>query len=609
VKLRFRPGVRLLTLLIVFLLCSGVIGGRLVQVQGLDSARFAALAADQRERRVVLPPQRGSILDRDGGELALSVDMRTVVANPRFIPEGPQRDAAVAALAGALGADQASIRGRLAKPGSGFVYLARKVDPSVAAAVEELAVPGVQLFTESKRVYPAGRLASQVIGFAGLDNEGLEGLERQYDARLRGTAGELLMERDPTGQSIPVGRQQQTPPQPGDDIVLTIDREIQYRAQVALADAVKKWNAKGGSVIVLDTRNGDVLAMANLPDFDPNDVGATTRADRRNRAAVDVYEPGSASKIVTAAAALEQGVVTPAEVLDVPDNLKVGPKVFHDAHPHKPLKLTFADVIEQSSNVGTIKVALRLGKERLHSYLQRFGYGRSSGVGFPGESAGILPRPDTWWATSMGTIPIGQGVAVTPLQIASVYATVANGGVHVPPRLVSATIDAGGTRRAVPAHKARRVIGADTARTLTQILVRVTEGEHGTGTVAAIDGYQVAGKTGTAQKPRTDGRGYVGYVGSFIGYAPAAEPRLAVAVVLDEPSPIWGGVTAAPVFKDVIQFSLRRLGIGPGPVLGPILTDGDHGSPLPAPDRSGGAPPNPTLDPALPPPATGETAD
>jgi cell division protein FtsI (penicillin-binding protein 3) len=608
VKLRFRPGVRLLTVLIVFLLCSGVIGGRLVQVQGLDSARFAALAADQRERRVVLPPQRGSILDRDGGELAMSVDMQTIVANPRFIPEGPQRDAAVASLANALGADPASVREKLAKPG-GFVYLARKVDPAVAGAVRDLGVPGVQMFTESKRVYPAGRLASQVIGFAGLDNEGLEGLERQFDGRLRGSPGELVMERDPSGQSIPVGRQQQTPPQPGEDVVLTIDREIQYQAQVALAGAVEKWNAKGGSVIVLDTRNGDVLAMANLPDFDPNDVSNSTSADRRNRAVVDVYEPGSASKIVTAAAALEQGVVTPTDMLEVPDNLKVGPKVFHDAHPHKTLNLTFADVIEQSSNVGTIKVALKLGKDRLHAYLKKFGYGRSSGIGFPGESSGILPKPEKWWATSMGTVPIGQGVAVTPLQIATVYATVANGGVVVPPRLVSTTVDAAGVRHEVPVRTSSRVIGDETARSLTQILVRVTEGQRGTGLAAAIPGYQVAGKTGTAQKARADGRGYSGYVASFIGFAPAASPRLVVAVILDEPRPIWGGVTAAPVFKEVMQFSLRRLGIGPGPVLGPILSNGDHGSPLPAPDRSGGAPPNPTLDPSLPPPATGETAD
>jgi cell division protein FtsI (penicillin-binding protein 3) len=598
VKLRFRPGLRLLTVLVVFLAGSGIVGGRLVQVQGVDSRRFAALAADQRERRFVLPPQRGSILDRDGGELAMSVDMQTVVANPRFVPD---RAAAARALAGALGSTEAAVKAKLDKPG-GFVYLARKVDAAVAQRVRDLKVPGVETFMESKRVYPAGRLASHVVGFAGLDNEGLEGLERQYDGRLRGQAGELLIERDPTGRSIPSGRHHQTPPRRGESVELTIDREIQYQAQVALAGAVEQWDAKGGSIIVLDPRNGDVFAIANLPDFDPNDVSKTTRAERSNRAVVDVYEPGSASKVVTAAAALEQGVVRPSDVIEVPDTFKVANKVFHDAHEHRTLNLTFADVIEQSSNVGTIKVALELGKERLHSYLQKFGYGRASGIGFPGESAGILPKPEKWWATSIGTVAIGQGVAVTPLQIASVYAAIANGGVAVPPRLVRATIDPDGRRREVAGVEHRRVIGADTAKELTGILVRVTEGRHGTARSAAVPGYQVAGKTGTAQKVRRQGRGYEGYVGSFIGFAPAGDPRLVVAVVLDDPRPIWGGVTAAPAFKEVMQFSLRRLGIGPGPVL---PADGGEGSPLPAPDRSGDVAPNP----ALPPPPTGETGD
>lgn len=570
-KLRFRPGLRLLVVLFFFLAGSGVVGGRLVQVQGLDAQRFVSLAADQRERRIVLPPQRGSILDRAGRELAMSLDMETIVANPRFLPKGPDGDAAAGAIAGALGAGEESIRTKLGKPG-GFVYLARKVDPALAARVKALGIPGVDTFKESKRVYPAGRLASHVVGFAGLDNEGLEGLERQYDGRLRGSPGELLSERDPTGQSIPSGRHQSTPPKPGEDVVLTIDREIQYQAQVALAGAVKSWSAKGGSIIVLDPTSGDVLAMASSPDFDPNDVSATSPADRRNRAVVDVYEPGSASKVVTAAAALETGVVKPSDVVEVPDHFKVATKVFHDAHPHKTMNLTFADVIEQSSNVGTIKVALRLGKERLYSYLQKFGYGRAAGIGFPGEASGILPKPEKWWATSIGTVPIGQGVAVSALQIACVYATVANGGVAVQPRLVQATIDASGKRHDTPAEQARRVIRVirgETARSLTRILVRVTEGEHGTARAAAIAGYQVAGKTGTAQKARPDGRGYQGYVASFIGFAPAANPRLVVAVVLDDPSPIWGGVTAAPAFKEVMQFSLRRLGIGPGPVLSP----------------------------------------
>ncbi|HEY8200062.1 MAG TPA: penicillin-binding protein 2 [Actinomycetota bacterium] len=610
-RLRFRPGLRLLTLLFFFLAGSGLIGGRLVQVQGLDARRFETLAADQRERRFVLPPQRGSILDRSGGELAMSLDMQTIVANPRFVPHDPGRDVAAREIAAALGVGEGSIRNKLASPG-GFVYLARKVDPAVAARVRDLGIPGVETFTESKRVYPAGRLASQVIGFAGMDNEGLEGLELQYDSKLRGSPGELLIERDPSGQSIPSGVHQLTPPRPGEDIVLTIDREIQYQAQVALAGAVKSWNAKGGSVIVMDPRDGDILAMANAPDFDPGDVAASSPADRRNRAVVDVYEPGSASKVVTAAAALETRVVKPKDVLLVPDQYKVANRTFHDAHAHPTTNLTFADIIEESSNVGTIKVAQRLGKDRLYSYLDKFGYGRATGIAFPGESSGILPEPDKWWPTSMGTVPIGQGVAVSALQIASVYATVANRGVSVPPRLVGATVDAAGKRHEVAREESHRVIGPETATTLTRILLGVTEGEHGTARAAAIPGYQVAGKTGTAQKPRTDGRGYQGYIASFIGFAPASNPRLVVAVVLDDPSPIWGGVTAAPVFKDVMQFSLRRLGIGPGPVLPPVGdpsgsdgSAGKAGSPLPAPDRSGGVAP----DPAMPPPPTGETAD
>jgi cell division protein FtsI (penicillin-binding protein 3) len=447
VRLRFRPGLRLLTLLFFFLAGSGLVGGRLVQVQGLDARRFVALAADQRERRFVLPPQRGSILDRNGGELAMSLDMQTIVANPRFVSD---RDAAAKAIAGALGVDEASMRKKLGSPG-GFVYLVRKVDPAAAQRVKDLKIPGVETFTESKRVYPAGRLASQVVGFAGLDNEGLEGLERQYDKQLKGTPGELLIERDPTGQSIPSGVHQSTPPQPGSDLVLTLDREIQYQAQVALAGAMESYHAKAGSVIVMDPSTGDILALANAPDFDPNAVGGSTTSDRRNRAVVDVYEPGSASKVVTAAAALETGVVKPTDVLQVPDEYKIANRTFHDAHPHRVENLTFADIIEQSSNVGTIKVAQRLGKDRLYAYLDRFGYGHKPGTGFPGESGGILPKTDKWWPTSMGTVPIGQGVAVSALQIASVYATVANGGVAVAPRLVDATVGAAGQRHAGPA--------------------------------------------------------------------------------------------------------------------------------------------------------------
>lgn len=581
-------------------LCVGLIGvaARVVYIQTFQSNRFQSLAAVQRERRIVLPPQRGSIFDTDGSELAMSRDMKTVYANPRLVTD---EKAAAAAIAPILGADPVAIEKKLSED-RGFIYLARKLDPAVAEQVLALKIPGVASVNESKRFYPSGQLAAHVIGFVGLDNSGLGGLEDRYDALLRGSPGELFMERDPSGRPIPAGKSFVRPPTSGDDLVLTIDREIQFMAESVLASSVQKWAAKGGTVIVMSPKTGAILAIANYPTFDPNRFNESQPEQRKNRALVDVYEPGSANKVITAAAALETGAIKPTDRIQVPDSLRVSNKVFHDAHPHPTLNLSFAEVIEQSSNIGTIKVALGMGRERMHEYLAKFGYGRPTGLDFPGESGGILPKPENWWNTSMGTIPIGQGVAVTALQIMSVYGTVANDGISVQPRLLSATIDSAGKRQPSPPAATRRVINSETAKQLTEILVRVTEGTHGTGKAAAIPGYQVAGKTGTAQKPRTDGQpGYAGYIGSFIGFAPAGDPALVVGVILDEPSPIWGGVTAGPAFKDIMQFSLRHLGIGPGPVL-PL-----EGTPLPAPVRSGDARVAP--DPSRGLPVTDGTAD
>ena len=367
------------------------------------------------------------------------------------------------------------------------------------------------------------------------------------------------MERDPSGRPIPSGRSSVREPVGGQDLVLTIDKQIQFEAQAALDRAIQAWGAQGGTVVVMDPRNGDILAMANTPSFDPNNVKASEAGARKNRAVTDIYEPGSVSKLITAAAALESGVTSPSEVLRVADHLKIGAKTFKDSHNHPVENLSFAQVIQLSSNVGTIKVAERLGKTRLHDYLVRFGYGRVTGLGFPGESPGILPKPEKWWATSLGTISIGQGVAVTPLQMVQAYATVANDGVEVKPRLVQAVVDPEGTRQPVALAAPRRVIGKETARQLTDILVGVTEGDDGTGKAAAISGYRVAGKTGTAQKPRQGAPGYSGYVASFIGFAPADDPRLVVGVILDDPTPFLAGSTAAVTFKEVMQFSLRRM--------------------------------------------------
>lgn len=587
---KFRPKLRLMLLLMAFGGGLATVAVRLMWVQGIASGKYSAMAAEQRERRFVLSPQRGSIYDRDHAELAMSMDLQTVYANPKFVNDP---DAAAAALSPILQQEAAAIKEKLIKD-SGFVYLARKVDPPVAEQVRGLGIPGVELLPESKRFYPAGSLASHVIGFVGIDNQGLGGLENQYDKRLSGEAGELFMERDPRGRPIPAGKSHFQPPTPGEDLILTVDREIQFVAEDSLRRAVETWGAKGGTIVVMQPRSGEILALANYPTFDPNNVLASPEDWRRNRALSEVYEPGSTSKVITAAAGLELGVIKPTDVLNVPDHLAIADEVYHDHSPHPAVDLTFAQVIQQSSNIGTIKVASKVGKERLHEYLGKFGYGAATGLEFPGQSTGILPAAGKWWPSSLPTIAIGQGVAVTPLQIASVYATVANRGIAVQPKVIFGSVDARGEVHRSGAGRRRRVIKEETADTLTEILVGVTEEKRGTGHNAAIPGYQVAGKTGSAEKVAPGGGGYSGFMSSFIGFAPASDPRLVIGVVLDDPRPIWGGTTAAPAFKEVMQFGLRHLGIGPGPVLQ------HEGTPLPAPVRSGGEQgpsPEPDADP------------
>lgn len=567
---KVRSTLRLLTLMCLMLAGSGVVAGRLFWLQVMDSSRMSAMAAEQRIRTLTLPANRGSILASDGTELAISMETKTVYASPREI-EDPVGAAQV--LAPILAIDTGKLQAKLTGD-SGFVYIARRQDPEIGDQVAALKLPGIGLLPEPKRFYPSGPLAAQVLGFVGDENKGLAGLETTYDALLTGRPGKAVTERDPAGRVIPVGESSVQEAVEGNDLILTIDKQIQYEAEVALARAVDRWQANGGTAIVIDPRTGNILAMANNPTFDPNLLSSSDSAARRNRAVVDIMEPGSVSKMVTAAAALETNVTTPTEVMRVDDKLRIGAKTFSDSHPHPIESMTFSQIIQSSSNVGTIKVAERLGKQSLYDYLGKFGYGRKTGLDFPGESAGILPKPDKWWQTSLGTIAIGQGVAVTPLQMARAYATLANGGVEMEPNLVLATVDASGERHDTKPVQGPRVIDADTAETLTEMLVGVTGGEDGTGHAAAVPGYRVAGKTGTAQKPRIGAAGYSGYMSSFVGFAPADDPRLVVAVVLDDPQPFLAGETAAITFREIMEFSLRRLGaeaaggrILPGPAL------------------------------------------
>lgn len=570
---RVRSSLRLLTLLCVMLAGSGVVAGRLFWLQVLDSNRMSAMAAEQRLRTLTLPAERGSILASDGTELAISLETQTIYASPREVQDPAQ---AAQSLAPILAIDTHKLQEKLTGE-SGFVYLARRQDPPIGDQVAALKIPGIGVLPEPKRFYPAGALASQVLGFVGDENKGLAGLENAYDAVLTGRPGKAVTERDPAGRIIPVGQSSVREAVQGNDLVLTIDKQIQFEAEAALARAVQNWNALGGTVIVMDPKSGNILAMANNPTFDPNNLRSSEAGSRRNRAVVDVLEPGSVSKMVTAAAALETGVTTPTELMSVDDELRIGSKTFTDSHPHPVQTLSFAQVIQSSSNVGTIKVAQRLGNQNLYDYLGRFGYGTKTGLGFPGESAGIVPKPEKWWQTSLGTIAIGQGVAVTPLQMARAYATLANGGIEVQPTLVQATVDHSGKRHLTKPSEGRQVISPETAAALTEMLVGVTGSKGGTGSAAAIPGYQVAGKTGTAQKPRPGGGGYLGYMASFVGFAPAENPELVVAVVLDDPQPFLAGETAAITFREVMQFSLRRLGTQPAP--GRVLPGTSLGAP------------------------------
>jgi cell division protein FtsI (penicillin-binding protein 3) len=553
---------RLLALLILSLLAFMAISGRLVVLQVFDAGSLDQAAARQRLTVIDLPATRGRIFDRNLGDLALSVPARAIWADPRLVKD---KQASAARLSRILGIPRAKLADRLALK-SHFVYLARRIPKLTGDRIQRLRLPGVFVEVDVARRYPSGSVAAQVLGFVDAEGHGVAGIEQQYDGLLRGHEGKIQLERDPQGRAIPQGRRSLEPAVPGTDLVLTVDQQLQYVTEQALAKAVHDHKAKAGSVVVMSPRTGEILTMANVPDFDPNRIAGSKPEARKNRAIADVFEPGSTNKTITAAAALQHGVVTPKTETIVPDNLPLCPeKTFHDSHSHAPELMTFADIVAKSSNVGTIMTARNLGKDRLYQAELDFGYGRRSGVDLPGESPGIVRAAKDWYCTDLGTNAIGQGVAVTVLQMASVYATVANHGVLRAPTLLRGTVDARGRVAKADRRPGRRVLSARTAKSLSKILEGVVE-EGGTGTAAAMDEWRVAGKTGTARVPDTVHGGYLpgAYVGSFIGFAPAERPQVVVAVVIDRPTRgYYGGSVAAPVFKEVAATALRRLGVVP----------------------------------------------
>jgi cell division protein FtsI (penicillin-binding protein 3) len=557
-------------LVVILAVVFALLGVRLVDVQVGEAGRYSQLGHAQAERTLIVPAQRGSILDRNGNELAVSVDATTIDADPRVITD-PAGDAAK--LAPIVGVDEATLRARLADKQQGFVYIARKVDPSVAAAVRKLNLPGIGYESEPKRYDPANPLAAPLLGFVGTDNTGLAGIEASEGSKLAGRSGRLVVQEDPRGQALPNGTHEQQPARQGSDVELTIDQSMQYAVEQALTSEVVQDQAKGGMAILADTRTGGILAMASVDAQNGATPAGPSSAVERNRPLTDVFEPGSTAKVVTIAAAIQAGLVSPSTVLSVPGAITVDGVQYADVDSH-PTQMTVADILRESSNVGTIEIARMLGRDRFDAALREFGFGVPTGTGFPGEAAGILLPKSEYNATSMASMPIGSGIAVTAMQLLDVYITIADGGLAHPPQLVAATIDASGQRHPTRLPSPHAVVSSTTANEVRQMLIGVVAG--GTGTRAQIANYVVAGKTGTARKPPYTHPPY-NYVADFAGFAPADNPRLAAIVVLDAPQgDVFGGDVAAPVFARIMQYALTVERVPAAPP-----QPGDGTSPIP----------------------------
>jgi cell division protein FtsI (penicillin-binding protein 3) len=544
------PKGRLVTLLVALALGFGLVVARLVDVQAVSAGRYAVVGVDQRVHSVALPAQRGAIVDRNGADLAVSVNKPTVWADPHLVtdPAGAAR-----ALAPVLKLDEGDIRQKLTSD-SAFVYLARHVEDDVASQVTALHVDGVSILQEPTRVWPDGSLAASVLGGVDIDNAGLSGLEKQYDKDLAGKPGQLVVERDPSGHDIAGGIRQQRPSSPGRTLELTIDRDLQFFTEQALGEQITASKAKAGVAIVMDPASGEILAMANML---AGAKGGPAQSAGYNKSLIDVYEPGSVNKLVTISGAVQEGLIGPSDTLSVPDHVSVAGTTFQDAESHPTETWTPGDVMAQSSNAGAILIAQRLGKTNLDRYLRAFGLGGDTGLDFPGEASGIVPDLAHWSGTSLPTLAIGYGLAVTPLQMLEAYNTIADGGMYVAPSLVRSEVGADGKPRPRPAPARHRVVSEETASAVTGMLTAVVD--EGTGTAAAVDGYTVAGKTGTARKAGGS-TGYVegAYVASFAGFLPADSPRLSAIVVLDEPAAQFGGLAAAPVFSQLASYAVRH---------------------------------------------------
>ncbi len=538
-----------------FLVLLVLAAGRAVFLGTIKGSSLASAAASQQVSSLELPARRGTIVDRHGVELAVSEPADDVSATP-YLVKDPIKTAAK--LAPLLGVDEDALVRKLARRDTGFVYLARAVPANEAEPIARLELPGIQLTPGHRRAYPRNFLASQLIGSVGTDGNGLSGIEYAHEKALEGQDGERRLVKDALGQSIEI--RDTKPSKPGSRLELSVDARIQDKVERVLADVGQQYRPKGATAIVMDPTDGEVLALANWPRVDANQPWTAPPYASQDRAVGSTYEPGSTFKSITVAGALQDGTVTPDTPFDLPPQIQVADRTIGESHPRGPVTLTTAQILAQSSNVGAIKIGLEMGGRSFDSWVRRFGFGKPTGVDLPGEERGIVPTYKQYSGSSMGNLPIGQGLAVTPLQMAQAYAAIANGGILRSPRVVR-RVDG----KLVPEPKGRRVISQRTAARLREMLEGVFA-PGGTASEVSIPGYKLAGKTGTANKidPLTHEYSQSAYVASFIGFAPALHPRLLIAVAVDEPqTDIYGGSVAAPAFGKIASFALPYLRIPP----------------------------------------------
>jgi cell division protein FtsI/penicillin-binding protein 2 len=531
-----------------FLLLLAVAALRATWLGTVRSGALSDRAVSQQIEDIDDPARRGTIVDRNGVELAVSEDSVTVFAHP-FLIKDPAKVAA--RLAPLVGRSEDELLKKLSDKTTTFVYLRRKMDASLGEEIKDLGLEGVGTVTEPKRVYPQGYMASQLLGFVGTDNLGLSGLEYSQDERLRGEDGERRLVKDALGEPVSLIETKRS--EPGENLQLTLDARIQERAEAVLGEVGQTYTPQGATALVLDPRTGEILALANWPRVDANNPDGSPAYAKQNRAIEASYEPGSTFKAFTVSGAMEEHLVQPTTTLDVPPEIQVADRTVGEAHDGGGGIKTVAQILKESSNVGSVMVGLTLGAKRFDKWIRRFGFGRPTGVDLPGEAGGIVLRPEHYSGSSMGNMPIGQGIAVTPLQMATAYTAIANDGVLRQPYIVK------GDQK-----PPRRVLKQKTAEQVSHMLEGVLAA-GGTAEEAQVEGYTLAGKTGTAEKAIKGGYSKTDFIASFIGYAPAKNPRLLVAVMVDTPrGDIYGGTVAAPAFERIVEFALPYLKIPPG---------------------------------------------